>query len=604
MGTSSAGRSQQRPGDGGSPGAWPARRSPRSPGRNAPRRGVDPARTARAGCPHGHPRRVVPRAGDGSSLHRAHRWRKETTVPLTPLPAQVDLPALEHEVLERWQDGKVFERSLEQTAGGPTWMFYEGPPTANGTPGVHHVEARVFKDVFPRFKTMKGYHVPRKAGWDCHGLPVELAVEKELGFTGKQDIEAYGIAEFNARCRESVLRHVDEFDRMTERMGYWVDTRRGVPDDGPRRTSRASGGRSSRSSTRACWSRTTGSRRTARAAAPACPTTRCAQGYETVVDPSVYVRFPVTCGPLAGYGARLLVWTTTPWTLVSNTAVAVHPDVDLRASRAAGDEDARRRRAAAGRGARRGLDRGAGRASRARSWSTRPTTGRSTWSTSPGAHYVCSPTTSPPRTAPGWCTSPPRSAPRTSPSPARTACRWSTRSRPDGHFRGGRAAGRRAVLQGRRRGAGRGPARRAGCCSGSSRTSTATRTAGAATPRCSTTRCPSWYIRTTAVKDPLLAENEKTNWYPETIKHGRYGDWLNNNIDWALSRNRYWGTPLPIWRCTTTSTHLTCVGLAGRARRAGRSATCPRSTRTGRTSTTSRSPCPTVRRGRRAGCPR
>ena len=110
-----------------------------------------------------------------------------------------------------------------QSEGRPDWVFYEGPPTANGMPGTHHIEARVFKDVFPRFRTMRGYHVARKAGWDCHGLPVELAVEKELGFTGKQDIEAYGIAEFNARCRESVTRHTDAFAELTERMGYWVD---------------------------------------------------------------------------------------------------------------------------------------------------------------------------------------------------------------------------------------------------------------------------------------------------------------------------------------------------------------------------------------------
>ena len=141
------------------------------------------------------------------------------------VPAQVDLPALEREVLERWRDGKVFERSVEATAGCPLWVFYEGPPTANGMPGAHHIEARVFKDVFPRFRTMRGYHVGRKAGWDCHGLPVELAVEKELGFSGKQDIEAYGIAEFNARCRESVTRHVDAFEVMSERMGYWADYR-------------------------------------------------------------------------------------------------------------------------------------------------------------------------------------------------------------------------------------------------------------------------------------------------------------------------------------------------------------------------------------------
>src|SRR5262249_6553455 len=143
--------------------------------------------------------------------------------PFTPLNPQVDLPQLDYQILQRWTERKVFQRSLDATAGGPRWVFYEGPPTANGTPGTHHVEARVFKDVFPRFKTMKGYHVERRAGWDCHGLPVELAVEKELGFSGKNDIERYGIAEFNARCRESVTRHVGEFTEMTERMGYWVD---------------------------------------------------------------------------------------------------------------------------------------------------------------------------------------------------------------------------------------------------------------------------------------------------------------------------------------------------------------------------------------------
>src|SRR6185369_381207 len=140
-----------------------------------------------------------------------------------PVPAQVDLPALDHEILGFWRREKIFARSLEQSRGRPEWVFYEGPPTANGMPGAHHIEARVFKDVFPRYRTMNGYHVARKAGWDCHGLPVELAVEQELGFAGKRDIETYGIAEFNARCRESVTRHTDAFARLTERMGYWVD---------------------------------------------------------------------------------------------------------------------------------------------------------------------------------------------------------------------------------------------------------------------------------------------------------------------------------------------------------------------------------------------
>ena len=139
------------------------------------------------------------------------------------LPAHVDLPATDHEVIEFWRSHGIFQASLDQTADGPRFTFYEGPPTANGIPGTHHIEARVFKDLFPRYKTMKGYHVARRAGWDCHGLPVELAVEKQLGFTGKADIEKYGIAEFNAQCRAEVQRNVDQFTAMSERMGYWAD---------------------------------------------------------------------------------------------------------------------------------------------------------------------------------------------------------------------------------------------------------------------------------------------------------------------------------------------------------------------------------------------
>jgi isoleucyl-tRNA synthetase len=159
------------------------------------------------------------------------------------MPPQVDLPALEHEVMARWRDRDIFNRSLAATAGQPLWTFYEGPPTANGRPGTHHVEARVFKDLFPRYKTMRGHHVPRRAGWDCHGLPVELEVEKRLGFSGKRDIEAYGIAEFNAKCRESVHEHVDEFARMTERMGYWTDLENAYWTMDARYVERASGGR-------------------------------------------------------------------------------------------------------------------------------------------------------------------------------------------------------------------------------------------------------------------------------------------------------------------------------------------------------------------------
>ena len=139
------------------------------------------------------------------------------------IPASIDLPKMEHEVLSFWESNAIFHQSVKAHEGQSSWTFFEGPPTANGMPGTHHIEARVFKDVFPRYQTMKGHQVVRKAGWDCHGLPVEIAVEKELGFSGKGDIEKFGIAEFNAKCKESVQRHVDAFTTMTNRMGFWVD---------------------------------------------------------------------------------------------------------------------------------------------------------------------------------------------------------------------------------------------------------------------------------------------------------------------------------------------------------------------------------------------
>ena len=279
------------------------------------------------------------------------------------LPAQIDLPAIEREMLVRWQDADVFTRSLKQTEGGLPWTFYEGPPTANGMPGVHHVEARVFKDVFPRFKTMQGFHVPRQAGWDCHGLPVEVAVERELGISGKKDIEAYGITEFNERCRESVLRHVDAFTELTERMGYWIDLSKAY------RTMDPSYIESVWWSLKDIFDK--GLLVRDFRISPYCP--RCGTPlsdhemgqpgvYQTVTDPSVTVRFPLT--RVSGgaspelVGADLLVWTTTPWTLVSNTAVAVHPDVTYVVARQSDDSDAR----GGGRGAdaeraRRGLGR-------------------------------------------------------------------------------------------------------------------------------------------------------------------------------------------------------------------------------------------------------
>ncbi|MEU1616203.1 isoleucine--tRNA ligase [Streptomyces sp. NPDC008238] len=469
------------------------------------------------------------------------------------VPAQVDLPALEHEVLAFWQENKVFARSLEQTEGRPEWVFYEGPPTANGMPGAHHIEARVFKDVFPRFKTMQGHHVTRKAGWDCHGLPVELAVEKELGFSGKKDIEAYGVAEFNAKCRESVTRHTDAFAELTTRMGYWVDL------DDAYRTMDPGYIESVWWSLKQIFDK--GLLVQDHRVAPWCP--RCgtglsdhelAQGYETVVDPSVYVRFPLTSGPLAGEAA-LLVWTTTPWTLVSNTAVAAHPDVTYVVA-TDGTEKLVVAEPLLGKALGEGWE-ATGQSFTGREmerWTYRRPFDLVEME---GAHFVVNAEYVTTEDGTGLV----HQAPAFGEDDLRTCRAYGlpvvNPVRPDGTFEeelelvGGqffKKADEALVDDLQERGLlfRHLPYEHS-------------------YPHC--WRChtallyyaqPSWYIRTTAVKDALLRENERTNWYPEAVKHGRFGDWLNNNIDWALSRNRYWGTPLPIWRCEEG--HLTCVG--------------------------------------------
>ncbi len=472
-----------------------------------------------------------------------------------PLPPHVDLPVLDAEVIAGWGDSQVFQRSIDATAGGPSWTFYEGPPTANGMPGTHHVEARAFKDVFPRYRTMKGYHVPRRAGWDCHGLPVELAVEKELGFTGKPDIEAYGIAEFNAKCRENVQRHVGAFEAMSERMGYWADYEHAYWTMNPEYVESV------------WWALKQifdkGLLVEDYRVAPYCP--RCgtplsdhevAQGYEDVTDPSVFVRFPLTSGPWAGR-ADLLVWTTTPWTLVSNTAVAVHPDVTYVVARD-GDatvviaepllaktlnDDAEVLGSFQGREMERWtyqrpfdlipLD-GANFVVLADYVTTDDGSGLVHQAPAFGADDMAvARAYDLPVVQPIAAERPLRRRPRhwSAGCSSRTPiCLWSTTCEP------------------------------AGCSSATSRTRTVTRTAGAATRRLMYYALPAWYIRTTAIKDRLLAENEATNWYPATIKNGRYGDWLQNNIDWSLSRDRYWGTPLPIWRNDADPSKLYCVG--------------------------------------------
>ncbi len=472
------------------------------------------------------------------------------------LAPQIDLPSVEQDILKFWEKNSIFEKSVSARDGAPRWTFYEGPPTANGSPGTHHIEARVFKDLFPRYQTMKGHQVIRKAGWDCHGLPVEIAVEKELGFFGKGDIEKYGIAAFNDKCRESVQRHVDEFTSMTRRMGFWVDFDEAYWTMSPEYIE------SVWWSLQQIWKK--GLLVQDHRVAPYCP--RCgtglsdhelAQGYETVKDPSVYIRFPATSGKLAELNASFLVWTTTPWTLVSNTAIAVNPKVTYEVCEVTTDEKVERLVVAAP------LAHVLGEERKVIATFLGSDLERITYKRPldlieiPDSHFV-------------------------------VLADYVTTEDGTGIVHQSPAFGADDLLVCRKYGL---PVVNPMATDGTFKAETPLvggvffkdadkilirelKSRGVlyrqlqfehSYPHC--WRChtplmyyaqPSWYIRTTAIKDELIAQNAKTDWHPETIKTGRYGDWLENNIDWAVSRNRYWGTPLPLWRCPDD--HLYCVG--------------------------------------------
>ncbi len=483
-----------------------------------------------------------------------------------PVDPKVRFPDLERRILAFWREADVFHRQLEGRRDGPLWVFYEGPPTANGRPGIHHMESRTFKDVYPRFKAMTGHYVPRKAGWDCHGLPVELEVEKEIGTRTKRDIETFGIAEFNRRCRESVTRYVDDWERATERIGFWIDTRdaywtmdtayiesvwwslkrlheRGLLYQDDRVTSYC----------------------------PRCGTAlsdaETALGYEEVEDPSVFVRFRITeAEDPSLVGLALLGWTTTPWTLISNTGLAVAADATYVEVEHGGERlilaAALRERVLPGSVERRSL---AGRELVGARYEP-------LYPTVQGAHRVVAADfvsledgTGVVHMAPafgaedlevgrreGWPVFKPIDGEGrfTEEAPAFVRGRFFKEADP-------------LIVEDLRA---RGLLFSAG-------------TIRHTYPLCWRCGTPliylarsSWYIRTTAVKERLLEVNEEVNWYPEHIKHGRYGDWLRNNVDWALSRERYWGTPLPIWRCPAG--HDTAIGsLAELSERAGRDVT-------------------------------
>ncbi len=478
-----------------------------------------------------------------------------------PVDPRASFPELEEGVLERWRERDVFHESIRRRAGAPKWGFYEGPPTANGPPGIHHVLSRIFKDIFPRYRTMKGFYVERKGGWDCHGLPVELAIEAELGMTSKADIEEYGIAEFNARCRASVLSHVEDWNRLTERIGHWIDL------DDAYRTLDADYIES------VWWALKTihdkGLLFERFKVVPYCP--RCGTAlsshelgqpgvYQDVVDPSVYVRLPVVAGNEAvEQGDELLVWTTTPWTLVTNAAVAVDADLTYVRARLPGEPPQIVAEALLERvlgSSAEVLGRFSGRALEGVRYEP-PFGFISTSDYGPRGHTVLLADFVTAEDGTGLV----HTAIAFGEDDFRLGEQYGLNVinpvRADGTYdeRIGPYAGRWVkdadpdLIEDLRS---RGRLLRA-------------ETYEHSYPHC--WRCgtpllyyakPSWYIATSVIKDRLLASNETVTWYPAHVKYGRFGNWLEGNVDWALSRERYWGTPLPVWRCANE--HVRAIG--------------------------------------------
>jgi len=496
-------------------------------------------------------------------------------IPPREVDARQDLPSLEQEILKRWRERDVFAESLRGREGAPRWVFYEGPPTANGRPGSHHVLSRVFKDIYPRYKTMRGYRVQRKGGWDCHGLPVEIAVEQKLGITTKAEIEdperGIGIERFNEECRNSVFEYLEEWDRLTERIGFWVDLEHAY------RTLDETYIES------VWWALSEIDKKgllyEGNKVVPYCY--RCgtalsshevALGYKDVVDPSVYVRLPIVrpSGPLLA-GDSLLIWTTTPWTLPGNVAVAVGPDIKYVRADLDGAvfvlAEALVERVLGERA--KIVDRFLG----------RDLSGK--WVGNDNVREWIGPTYAgpifPSKTShvdePVWKiiegdfvttedgTGLVHIAPAFGEDDFKVAAEWElfdvglphTLFNPvklDGTYdeRIERYAGRTV----------KDPALTEELIADLDAHGLLFKRTDYehSYPHC--WRCdtpliyyakPSWYIATSKIRDRMMAANETVTWHPPHIKHGRFGDWLSNNVDWALSRERYWGTPLPVWRC-------------------------------------------------------
>ncbi|HBP38448.1 MAG TPA: isoleucine--tRNA ligase, partial [Clostridiales bacterium] len=467
----------------------------------------------------------------------------------------------EKQVLEFWKDRDIFRKSMANRAGNPEFTFYDGPPTANGKPHIGHILTRVIKDIIPRYKTMKGYHVLRKAGWDTHGLPVELEVEKMLGINGKPQIEAYGVAPFIARCKESVWKYKGEWEQMSDRVGFWADM------DDPYITYDNNYIESEWWALKTIWDK--GLLYKGYKIVPYCP--RCgtslsshevAQGYKDVKETSVFVRFPVVGEPDTWFAA----WTTTPWTLPSNVALCVNAAEEYVLAEVPQDLDGSARPCRyylAGVLAPgilgddiRILKRMPGRDLAGKQYQPLfpyadaivARSGKKAFYVTEDDFVTLSDGTGIVHIAPAFGEDDARVG-RANDLPFVQLVREDGTLPPEvtdfaGVFCKTADPGLIKKMAQEGKLIRKMPYEHS-------------------YPFCWRCDTPliyyarnSWFIRMTALRDNLLKNNRTVNWIPETIRDGRFGNFLENVVDWGISRERYWGTPLPIWECGCGHRHL------------------------------------------------
>jgi isoleucyl-tRNA synthetase len=472
---------------------------------------------------------------------------------------QINYPKMELEILSWWQDKDIFERSLKTREDGIPFTFYEGPPTANGKPGIHHVMARTVKDLFCRYKTMKGHKVMRKAGWDTHGLPVEIEVEKELGLQGRAEVERFGLAEYNARCRESVLKYKGLWDELTNRMGYWVDLhnpyitfdndyiesvwwslselyKKGLLYKGYKIQWYSPGSSTVLSSH------------------------EVSLGYKEVQDPSVYVKFKLA----EAEDTWFLAWTTTPWTLVSNMLLAVNSNIDYVLVRHGGSQEHPEHLILA-QSLLGVLD---GEYEVLKTFKGSELVGKTYQPIFPYAVNELGKSTAWRVVAADFVTTADGTG-IVHIAPAFGADDYDTGVReniplfnpvdrdgcftdlvPDYAGQWFKDADKAIVRDLKQSGA---------MYKHQSYLHNYPHDWRKGTPLMSYP-VESWFIRTTAVRDRMVEINQSINWKPASTGTGRFGTWLENNVDWAISRQRFWGTPIPIWVSDKNPEYIECIG--------------------------------------------